>query len=118
MGTNSREVVVIRNTISAAAFAVLVLGAVPALADEPVAGCGADFTLGTVEEAFDAIDKRIYSEEELRTILAELQDLLDANGDGYLCWKQFKPNQGQDKFWGAEDYVITLIDDNKAVGRG
>lgn len=108
----------IRKMISAATFAVLVLGAAPALANEPVAGCGAGFTLGTVEEGFDAIDKRIYSAEELVIIRGELEALVDRNDDGYLCWKQFDPNRGQDKFWGTEDYVITLLDDNKAVGRG
>jgi len=106
----------IRKAISVATLAVVMLAAAPALAD-PVAGCGAGFTLGTVEDGFDAIDKRIYSAEELLVIQDELETLVDRNDDGYLCWKQFEPNQGQDKFWGAEDYVITLLDDNKAVGR-
>ena len=86
-------------------------------------GCGAGFQLLSVEATIDRIDERIYDATEW----AEIQDIwtaLDANGDGLLCSKQFKPNQGQDKFWvGPEDgvvtdYVITLGMDNMAVGRG
>ena len=42
----------------------------------------------------------------------------DRNGDGLVCIKQFKPNQGLDKHYGVENAVVTLIGDNTAVGRG
>lgn len=42
---------------------------------------------------------------------------VDANGDGFLCSTQFEPNRGQDKHWGAVDYVITQIGDNQPTGR-
>jgi hypothetical protein len=100
-----------------AAVAVL-CSASPAGADEaaPVAGCGADMTLSTVEETFGVIDLRIYTPEEQEAIF-DLVRSVDGNGDGFLCWKQAKPNRGSDKHWGADDYVVTMIGENNAVGR-
>jgi hypothetical protein len=102
-----------------AALAMLV-SATPALA---VDGCGAGFDLLSVDATVARVDDRIYTAPEW----AELSALIaaeDADGDGMLCSKQFEPNRGQDKQWiGPEDgdisdYVITLITDNAAVGRG
>lgn len=108
-----------RVSVVLAAVALLV-SAAPALA---VNGCGAGFDLMSVDDTLERVDDRIYTDEEW----AEISGLIagaDLNGDGLLCSKQFKPNRGQDKQWiGPEDgpisgYVITLIDDNRAVGRG
>jgi len=98
----------------------LLVSATPALADD---GCGAGFDLLSVDHTLARVDTRIYNEEEWAAI-SELISAEDANGDGWLCSKQYKPNRGQDKQWiGPEDgdisdYVITLILDNTAVGRG
>ena len=105
---------------------VVLLVALAALASAgpawAAAGCGAGFDLLSVEGTIDRIDERIYDATEWAEIEA-IWASLDANGDGLLCSKQFKPNQGQDKFWvGPEDglvtdYVITLGMDNEARGR-
>lgn len=85
-------------------------------------GCGADFQLLSIEATIELIDDRIYDATEWVEIQAFVASF-DANGDGLLCAKQFKPNQGQDKHWaGPEDgvvtdYVITLFLDNHARGR-
>lgn len=102
-----------------AALALLVT-ATPALA---VNGCGAGLQLLTVEDTLARVDDRIYDTEEW-VLIGELVAGEDTNGDGWLCSKQYKPNQGQDKQWiGPEDgaisdYVITTVLDNAAVGRG
>jgi hypothetical protein len=102
-----------------AALALLV-SASPALA---VNGCGADWDLLSVDATIGRVDPRIYDADEWAAI-GELIAAQDGNGDGLLCSKQFKPNQGQDKQWiGPEDgaisdYVITTLMDNKVVGRG
>lgn len=99
----------------------LVAALVPATAVS-AAGCGADFDLKTIDATLNDVDERIYNATEWLEIVA-LVESVDANGDGLLCSKQFKPNQGQDKQWigpedvGVTDYVITLIGDNKAQGR-
>lgn len=86
------------------------------------AGCGAGFNLLSIEATLEAVDERIYDATEWAAI-EELLAGVDANGDGMLCSKQFKPNQGQDKQWigpedvGVTDYVLTLVLDNKAEGR-
>ena len=57
---------------------------------------------------------------------AEIEALVaaqDANGDDQLCSKQFGTNQGRDKQWigpdgDFSDYIVTMVIDNKAVGRG
>lgn len=102
-----------------AALAMLV-SATPALADD---GCGAGFDLMSVEATLDRVDERIYDAEEW-AFLSDLIAAEDMNGDNLLCSKVFAPNHGQDRQWiGPEDgdisdYVITLLMDNKAVGRG
>ncbi len=83
----------------------------------PVAGCGAGHDLRTVEQAIAVIDWRIYTTAEREQIEDELSTVVDANGDGYLCVKQFRPSQGSDKHWGAEGYVVTGLSDNRAKGR-
>ena len=106
--------------------AVVLLVALAALASASPAwaapGCGADWQLLSIEATIDLVDQRIYDATEW----AMIQDLVaagDLNGDGLLCSKQFKPNQGQDKHWaGPEDgtvtgYVVTGVGDNKAEGR-
>jgi len=108
-----------RRMIWLPAALMLLVWAAPVWADtSPVAGCGNDFTLDTVPDIFDnVVDLRIYPTEADRTAVLELLLSDDSNGDGYLCWKQYKPNRGQDKAWGAEDYVVTLSLDNNAAGR-
>jgi hypothetical protein len=92
------------------------VGAGSVHADEPVGGCPTSFNLDTVADAFAAIDQRIYDEKALDELYVILETL-DGNGDGFLCWKHLKPNQGQDKQWGADNYVITLLQDNGRSGR-
>ena len=108
-----------RISLAIAVFAVLV-SATPVLA---APGCGAGQDLLSVAATIARVDDRIYDATEW----AELGVLItaeDRNGDGLLCSKQYEPNRGQDKQWiGPEDgdvsdYVITLILDNNAVGRG
>jgi hypothetical protein len=102
------------------AVMALLVSATPALADN---GCGAGFDLMSVDDTLARIDDRIYDADEWAA-LSELIAAQDMNGDGWLCSKQFEPNRGQDKQWiGPEDgdisdYVITLLMDNKSVGRG
>lgn len=104
----------------ALALVAVLASATPVLADP---GCGAGFVLESVDGTLGRVDDRIYTADEWEQIEA-LVRAEDTNGDGLLCWKHFKPNQGQDKQWigpedeGVTDYVITLILDNAAVGRG
>jgi hypothetical protein len=112
-GSGMRRVVVLLVALAALASAG------PAWAAD---GCGADFQLLSVQATIELIDDRIYNATEWAEIQAFVASL-DANGEGLLCAKQFKPNQGQDKHWaGPEDgvvtdYVITLFLDNTARGR-
>ncbi|MFC0682380.1 hypothetical protein ACFFGH_31505 [Lysobacter korlensis] len=41
----------------------------------------------------------------------------DRNGDEWVCIKQYKPNQGRDKHYGAPGYVVSLLSDENAAGR-
>jgi len=102
-----------------AVFAVFAIAS-PALA---IPGCGTGFDLLSVAGTLERVDARIYTAEEF----AQVEDIVaaqDLNGDGSLCSKQYKPNQGQDKKWiGPEDgaisdYVLTLVKDNTANGQG
>ena len=114
-----------RISVALAVMAVLV-SATPVLA---VPGCGAAWDLRPIGSATEAgsaagiVDWRIYDEAETAEIEALIASV-DANGDGLLCTKQFKPNRGQDKQWiGPEDgnisdYVVSTFLDNKVVGRG
>jgi len=92
------------------------VGAAQSATAAPVAGCGAGFRLMTVQQAFGVIDWRPYDAEARAEAEAEIA-ALDENGDNYLCVKQYKPNRGQDKVYGAEDYVITALLENSAKGR-
>ena len=104
-------------------IAVGVLLAVPASATPaPEAGCGADFDLLTVADTINNVDRRIFDDAEwaaLQLVMASA----DLNGDGWLCSKHYKPNQGRDKHLigpedvGVTDYVICLFMDNNARGR-
>ena len=106
-----------RRMIVLTAALVILATAAPAVAhDGPVAGCGNGFTLDSVQGAIDAVDTSIYSGDELALVLADIASR-DVNTDDHLCWKHFAPNPGQDKFWGATDYIVTLVLDNNAVGR-
>ena len=109
-----------RRILVAIAILAALISATPVSAAD---GCGAGQDRLSVEATVARVDDRIYNATEW----AELGELIaaeDGNGDGLLCSKQFAPNRGQDKQWiGPEDgdisdYVITLILDNKAVGRG
>ena len=114
-----------RISVALALMAVLI-SATPVLA---VPGCGAAWDLRPVgsvadlDSAIGIVDWRIYDEAEMAEIEALIASV-DANGDGLLCTKQFKPNRGQDKQWiGPEDgsisdYVISTFLDNKVAGRG
>ena len=103
-------------SVAVGAFVVVVGAAYPAAAaPTKVGGCGSQ-QLVTEDQAITMVDWRIYSDEERTTIESEIRSL-DVNDDGQLCIKQLKPNRGQDKQWGAEDYVISAISDNVAVGR-
>ncbi len=94
--------------------------AVPAIAmaDDPAAGCPAGKDLLTVRQTLRRVDFSIYTRQDAKVVSALIAGLdTDGNNDGYLCSTQFKPNTGQDKQWGATDYVITQISDNQPTGR-
>ncbi len=97
--------------------AVVVL-AMPATASagEPAAGCPTGKELLSIEATLNLVDDRIYSPGDWPFVV-EAVGGVDANGDGLLCIKQYKPNKGQDKHWGATDYIISQISDNNSVGR-
>ena len=79
-------------------------------AASPTAGCGASKELMLVEDVVKVIDKRPYGSVDLTPIVQGV----DRNADGFLCHKKFAPNQGQDKRFGFEGYVISQILDNHA----
>lgn len=100
--------------ICLAVAAAMLLMPATASAGHPVAGCSAGTNLLSVEATVARIDDRIYSDPSEYVPLVES---IDENEDGWLCSKQFKPNKGQDKQWGAVGYVITQVSDNKVGGR-
>lgn len=110
-----------RMFIACAVLIVAVVVATPAMA-QPLAGCGEGKNLDTVAATLEAVDDRIYTAEEWQEVVVIVTGV-DKNGDGYLCWKHSKPNEGQDKHWigpedvGVSDYVITSILDNNAQGQ-
>ena len=112
-----------RTLITGGVLAVLVLAIIGSPAPASAAGCGEGFDLLTVAATINNVDHRIYDDAEWQALQARIASA-DANGDGLLCSKHFKPNQGQDKHWiGPEDgdvtnYIICLFSDNKAEGRG
>jgi hypothetical protein len=108
--------------ITVGVLAVLVLAILGAATPASAAGCGEGFDLLTVDATIDSVDRRIFDDTEWQDLQARMRSA-DANGDGLLCSKHFKPNQGQDKQWiGPEDvdvtdYIICLFMDNNAKGR-
>ena len=111
--------------LTAVAAGVMAAPAVASAAEGPIAGCGVGQVLLTVEQTIDdpilGIDWRIYTPDEKNQIVTLVKGV-NRNGDGYLCTKQWKPNQGRDKHWGAtdlgiSDYIVITISDNNARGR-
>ncbi len=104
-----------------AGLAVALSGAHAASAGQlPAGGCGAGHSLTTVSGAVEVVDWRFLGGPDVAPDWAdeEIGTMVDLNDDGMVCVKTYKPNRGQDKRAGAEDYVITLVNDNRAVGRG
>lgn len=108
-----------RRGISLMVILAMMLVSIPAMAETTAAaGCGEGLNLNTVQYIFDnVVDKRIYTTAEDLEALHNGLEGLDRNGDGFLCWRHFDPNNGQDRYWGATDYVVTLSVDNRAVGQ-
>jgi hypothetical protein len=100
----------------AVVVATLIMHPTAWAADAPTAGCPASKQLLSIDDTLARIDRRIYNDDEWAALVGIIEGV-DANGDGYLCSKQFEPNRGQDKQWGAIDYVITQIGDNQPAGR-
>ena len=111
-----------RTLITGGVLVVLALAMLGSAKPASAAGCGEGFDLRTVAATINHVDHRIYDDAEWQALQARIVSA-DENGDGMLCSKHYKPNQGQDKHWiGPEDgdianYVICLISDNKAEGR-
>ena len=112
-----------RILITSGVLGVLALAILGSATPAEAAGCGEGFDLLTIAATINNVDHRIYNDAEWQDLQARIASA-DENGDGWLCSKHYKPNQGQDKHWiGPEDvgitnYVICLIMDNKAKGRG
>ena len=111
-----------RTLITGGVMAVLVLAILGSATPASAAGCGEGFDLLTVAATINSVDKRIFDAAEWQALQARMASA-DANGDGLLCSKHYKPNQGQDKQWigpedvGVTDYIICLFMDNNAKGR-
>ena len=103
----------------ATALATFVLGS-PVSAADPVARCGNGNELVTIEEGLDMIDWRIYDaaqEAELRELFPTI---VDTNGDGWWCAKQYGPSVGISNKWTdgeITDYRVTRLTDNKSNGK-
>ena len=98
--------------------APLTVAGTSSAAGTPSAGCPASKELLSIAHTLNKVDFTIYdaeTEAAVRQLIADLDT--NGNNDGFLCSKQFKPNQGQDKQWGGTDYVITQISDNQPAGR-
>ena len=111
-----------RTLITSGVLAVLALAILGSATPASAAGCGEGFDLLTVAATINNVDHRIYDDAEWQDLQARIASA-DENGDGLLCSKHYKPNQGQDKHWigpddvGVTDYIICLIADNKAKGQ-
>ncbi|BDZ46867.1 hypothetical protein [Naasia aerilata] len=110
---NSRVTGVVLTALTVAGLSV---ASAQAAAAAPVAGCGSQ-QLVTLEQAFELVDWRAYTAEERATIEADVTLNYDKNRDGYVCIKQLAPNPGTDKQFGVENYVVSLVGENKARGR-
>ena len=111
-----------RTLITGGILAVLVLAILGSATPASASGCGEGFDLLTVDATINSVDRRIFDDAEWLDLQARMRSA-DANGDGLLCSKHYKPNLGQDKHWiGPEDgdvtdYIICLFMDNNAKGR-
>ena len=107
-------------TVTAVAGLALTLAGAQGAAALPSGGCGAGHSLTTIAGAVDVVDWRFLGGADVPPEWAfdDIRTVVDLNEDGLVCVKNYKPNRGQDKRAGAEDYVITLVSDNRAVGRG
>ena len=107
-------------TIAGATALATVLLGTPAAAADPVAGCGKGNMLATVEEGLDSIDWRIYDAEQEAELRELFPTIVDTNGDGYLCIKQYGPSVGISNHWTDRtlaDYIVTRLTDNNARGQ-
>jgi len=103
----------------ATALATVLLGS-PVAAADPAAGCGKGNLLATVEAGLDSIDWRIYDAEQEAELRELIPGVVDTNGDGYLCIKQFGPSNGISNHWTDRefaDYIVTRLSDNNARGQ-
>jgi hypothetical protein len=111
-----------RILITGGTLAVLVLAILGSPTPASAAGCGEGFDLLTVAATINNVDHRIFSAAEWQEVQARIASA-DENGDGLLCSKHYKPNQGRDKQLigpedvGVTDYIICLFMDNNAKGR-
>ncbi len=105
---------------SVALLGLTLAGASSASAAEPTAGCGAGHTLIRITDAVHLVDWRFLGGADVPpSDAADYLTPADRNGDDWVCIKQYKPNQGRDKHYGGvEGYVVTLVLDNRALGRG
>jgi hypothetical protein len=104
-----------RRLITATGIAVGV--AIPigtASAADPIGGCRAQGTeLLTIQEAASRIDlDGPYTPAEVAAIVEELAD---KNDDGMVCYREFKPNRGQNMKTGdPNDAIYSQFLDNTA----
>lgn len=111
-----------RILITGGTLAVLVLAILGSATPASAAGCGEGFDLLTVADTINNVDHRIFSAAEWQEVQSRIASA-DENGDGLLCSKHYKPNQGRDKQLigpedvGVTDYIICLFMDNNAKGR-
>ena len=111
-----------RTLVTGGVLAVLALAILGSATRASAAGCGEGFELLTVAATINNVDHRIYDDAEWLDLQTRIASA-DENGDGLLCSKHYKPNQGQDKQWigpediGVTDYIICLFADNKAKGQ-
>ena len=107
-------------TVAGATVLATLMLASPVSAADPVAGCGKGKQLVTVEEGLDSIDWRIYSPEEEAELRELFPTIVDTNGDGWWCMKQWGPSLGISNKWTDReflDYIVTGLSDNKANGQ-
>ena len=111
-----------RTLITGGVLTVLVLAVLCSATPASAAGCGEGFDLLSVAATINNVDHRIFNAAEWQDVQARIASA-DENGDGLLCSKHFKPNEGRDKQLigpedvGVTDYVICLFMDNNAKGR-
>jgi hypothetical protein len=107
-------------TVAGATALVAFIFGSPVSAADPVAGCGKGNQLLTIEAGLNAIDWRIYSADEEAELRAIFPPIVDTNGDGWWCMKQFGPSLGISNKWTDReyaDYIVTRLSDNNAKGQ-